>query len=216
MTSSYHLLNGTSPLIRPAGYHPWFTHLITLKPDLSKEEHYKALLSPKSEEEVEAFETLLPTLPDPRPLEVVVAEVRQNLQDFPTAMLGEVGLDKAFRIPYDYHADPRVLTPFTVPLHHQTAVLEAQLNLAVELRRNISLHSVKAPSETVALLNKMAFNYQDRWRAVSLDMHSCGVSPEMWRDIEVRNSLTSTRATLVTNLRTEETFKCLPFFVDSH
>ena len=55
-------------------------------------------------------------------------------------MLGEVGLDRSARIPIDYHAAQRKLSPFTIPFDHQLAILEAQMSIAVEMRRNISLH----------------------------------------------------------------------------
>lgn len=40
-------------------------------------------------------------------------------------MLGEVGLDRVFRIPLDYYASPRHRTDFTVPIAHQLAVLHS-------------------------------------------------------------------------------------------
>lgn len=132
-----------------------------------------------------AFDTLLPLLPDPRPLEDVLTELRDNLKLFPNAMLGEVGLDRLFRVPYSYHASPRKLTPFTVPLEHQLAILEAQLDLAVELQRNISIHSVKAQAVTMDLLSKMHKKHGMKWNKISVDMHSCGLSPETWRQLQV-------------------------------
>lgn len=131
------------------------------------------------------FDTLLPLLPDPRPLEDVLTELRENLELFPDAMLGEVGLDRLFRVPYNYHAAPRDLTPFTVPLEHQLSILEAQLDLAVELQRNVSIHSVKAQAATVDLLLKLSKKHGKAWNKISIDMHSCGLSPETWRQLEV-------------------------------
>jgi Tat protein secretion system quality control protein TatD with DNase activity len=132
------------------------------------------------------FRTLLPSLPEPRPFAEVLAEVRENLTAFPNAMVGEVGLDRAFRVPVDYHATPRILTSFSIPLEHQLAVLEAQLELAVELGRNISIHSVKAQQATIDLLARMKKKHgAERWNRISLDMHSCGLSPQTWRDLEV-------------------------------
>jgi len=99
-------------------------------------------------------------------------------------MLGEVGLDRAFRVPYDYDASPRELTHFHIPIEHQTHILEAQLALAVELERNVSVHSVKAQQATVDLLTRMSQKHGDSWLRISIDMHSCGLSPQMWKDIE--------------------------------
>lgn len=155
---------------------------------LSKEEHYKSLFQPKDPEEIEAFDRLCPLLPEPVPLDNIIEDVRTNLESFPHAMLGEVGLDRSFRIPVDYDASPRELTPFSVPIDHQLKVLEAQFDLAVELSRNISLHSVKSSQHTFELLNKMAVKYGDRWKKISVDLHSCGLSSQMLRDLQVKRA----------------------------
>ena len=168
-----------------------------MKPFRSKEEHYRGLFlsdsSPKTQN-VEAFTKLLPFLPDPISLSDVLAELRENLTAFPNAMLGEVGLDRACRIPYaapsppPYVLDdnPRQLSPFTIPLDHQLAILEAQIDLAVELKRNVSFHSVKSQQATVELLDRLKAKHGDAWYAISIDMHSCGLSCQTWKDIEVR------------------------------
>ena len=145
------------------------------------------LLSPSSSEDVLAsFEKLLESQPEPRLFDDILSEVRQNLLDFPNALLGEVGLDRAFRIAYDYDATPRILTSFTVPFEHQLKIFEAQLELAVELKRNMSWHSVKAPDATLQQLERMANKFGDKFWDVSVDIHSCGFSAQMWKDIEVR------------------------------
>ena len=131
------------------------------------------------------FSTLLAHLPNPRPLSEVIIELRQNLSDFPTSMLGEVGLDRVFRVPLDYFASTRHLTTFTIPLAHQLGILEAQMEVAVELGRNISIHSVKSQQATKELLDKMKARFGEKWYRISVDMHSCGFNPQAWRDIEV-------------------------------
>lgn len=172
------------------GYHPWFTHCITLRSgsSLSKEEHYMSLFQPKDPEEIEAFTRLCPLLPEPIPLDKIIENVRTNLESFPHAMLGEVGLDRSFRIPVDYYTTPREITPFSVPIDHQLKILEAQFDLAVELSRNISLHSVKSPQHTFELLNRMAVKYGERWKKISVDLHSCGLSSQMLRDLQVKRA----------------------------
>ncbi|KAI9448844.1 TatD DNase family Scn1 [Russula earlei] len=184
------------------GYHPWWAHRISLNvpartvPDHAA--HYRALFlpdpspSPPPSAELEAaFARLLPSLPPPIPLADVLADVRAHLIEFPAAMLGEVGIDRAARIPFPAPADAAdggnitpALSPFSVPFAHQLAILEAQLALAVELRRNVSLHSVKAPSQTRALFDRMAATHGAAWFAISVDVHSCTLSPEVWCDIE--------------------------------
>jgi Tat protein secretion system quality control protein TatD with DNase activity len=49
----------------------------------------------------------------------------------------------------------RLLLPSSTPFAHQLNILEAQLALAVELRRNVSLHSVKASTQTRELFDRM-------------------------------------------------------------
>ena len=191
------------------GYHPWWVHRISLHapggsvPDHAS--HYRALFLPSSSSpsqspsvELEtAFAGLLPTLPQPIPLADVLADVRARLIEFPTAMLGEVGIDRAARIPFtraglseggtnDDNGGHRTLSPFSTPFAHQLTVLEAQLALAVEFRRNVSLHSVKSAAQTRALFDNMATKHGAAWFAISVDVHSCTLSPEIWRDIEVR------------------------------
>ncbi|RPD82188.1 TatD DNase family Scn1 [Lentinus tigrinus ALCF2SS1-7] len=185
------------------GYHPWFAHWIAVEPVTSKETHYRALFLPPSPppkaEDVSAFDRLLPYLPDPIPLAEVLADLDEGLTSFPNAMLGEVGLDRACRIPYSRPADPpyseyadedngrRELSPFTIPLAHQLKVLEAQLYLAVELRRNVSLHSVKCQQATSELLDRMEAKYLDEWLKISVDLHSCGLSAQGWKAISKRH-----------------------------
>jgi Tat protein secretion system quality control protein TatD with DNase activity len=189
------------------GYHPWWFHRISLSapagtvPDHAA--HYRALFLPSSSSsqppsaELEtALARLLPTLPPPIPLADVLTDVRARLTEFPTAMLGEVGIDRAARIPFarddaseegnDNGGGHRTLSPFTTPFAHQLAILEAQIALAVELRRNVSLHSVKASAQTRALFDRMAATHGAAWFAISIDVHSCTLSPEVWSDIEVR------------------------------
>lgn len=188
-----------------SGYHPWWAHHIAIGQPTSAEAHYRSLFlpeasAPHSSAFEDAFARLLPSLPSPTPLDDIIAEVRANLMAHPKAMLGEVGIDQAARVPFpiDARTDSSTeedresegrrrgsLSPFSTPLAHQLAILEAQLALAVELRRNVSMHSVKAPMPTRSLLDRMATTYGTRWRAISVDLHSCGLSVQVWAEIEV-------------------------------
>ncbi|CAL1694536.1 unnamed protein product [Somion occarium] len=180
------------------GYHPWFAHWIAIEPATSKEEHYRSLFlggSPKPES-IDALDKLLTCLPEPISLQSVLSEVRQNLIDFPNAMLGEVGIDRAARIPFMPPSPPpyveddgkRELSPFTIPQSHQMAIFEAQLELAVDLKRNVSVHSVKSQQATGELLARMKTKHGSAWNAISIDLHSCGFSAQSWLEIEKKHA----------------------------
>ena len=174
-------------VIRCIGYHPWWAHQIALTKPESKRKHYESLLLPSSPsgEDLAAFERVLENQPEPRLLDDILSEVRKNVLDFPNALVGEIGLDRAVRIPYDYDATPRVLSSFTIPFEHQLRIFEVQLELAVELKRNVSMHSVKAHDATLQVWERMANKFGDKFWDVSVDLHSCGFSAQMWKDIEV-------------------------------
>ncbi|KAL1706204.1 hypothetical protein EV121DRAFT_185426, partial [Schizophyllum commune] len=220
------------------GYHPWFSHLIYVPEgvdpaSLGERAGLVQDPTPKKEEKPPKwaiFQDLLTRLPDPVCITDVLDELRRNLKAFPGAILGEVGLDRAFRVPMsgkyagegEGEAEPSnsasagkedhatksatdkdsqdaspspTLSPFTVPITHQLAVLEAQTALAVTLRAmGESVHARRdivrtiwmgmSPKHTVDFLAKMKERYGDRWRAISVDLHSCGLSAEVWRTVE--------------------------------
>lgn len=129
------------------------------------------------------LEALLPSLPIPTPLRVILAELRTNLKAHPRALLGEVGIDKSFKLPSSpagYTRDPAVrgtellkaedsshalglrgrgLTSLATPLSHQLAILTAQVEVAIQLERNVSFHSVRAGGATLEWFNEMATRF---------------------------------------------------------
>jgi Tat protein secretion system quality control protein TatD with DNase activity len=75
------------------GIHPWFCHALSFEKEApTKEDHYKALYE-------ELPDGLLEKLPNP----VLWSDFCSKLEGFlgrqPSAMIGEVGLDKSFRLP---------------------------------------------------------------------------------------------------------------------
>lgn len=154
--------------ILPAfGWHPWFSHQMFDEAEydgssaLNSEQkilHYQNVLAPKSEDQ-----TFLQSLPDPRPFGHFIRQTRDYLLRYPLALIGEVGLDKSFRIPENWLPDDgcrcgeqrergltpggrdgRKLSPYRVSMSHQKKVLLAQLALAGELQRAVSVHGVQA------------------------------------------------------------------------
>ncbi|KAL9584951.1 MAG: hypothetical protein Q9212_001804 [Teloschistes hypoglaucus] len=155
--------NEESPcrIVPSFGWHPWFSHQVlddlsyaqskTELPDATS--HYKAVLSLSPDDE------FILSLPEPGLLSGLLSEIREHLQSFPYALIGEIGIDRSFRLPM--HWDPsseaaknasltpgsrdgRPLTHHRVHTDHQRVILKAQLNLAGEMGRPVSIHGVAA------------------------------------------------------------------------
>lgn len=154
------------------GWHPWFSHQLyedalpqsTYTPpadetdllalDVAKKKHYQAVLAPTP-----VGDDFIASLPTPLPLSSFVDATRARLDSFPHALVGEIGLDKAFRLPRQWNSsdvasrdddltpggrEGRLLTHYRVRMPHQQAVLRAQLSLAAAYGRPVSVHGVQA------------------------------------------------------------------------
>ena len=165
----------TKYVVPAFGWHPWFSYQMFddresgCQPDAK--EHYKTVLTP-----IPTDDDFLDSLPDPQSLATYLADTERRLEQFPLALVGEVGLDRAFRLPYggfipagDMDSktggseeeftpgsrEGRPLSPHRVSLDHQKRVLRAQFELAGRLRRAVSVHSVQTHGAIFDLLQNM-------------------------------------------------------------
>src|SRR5207237_9767201 len=116
----------------------------------------------------------LQSLPPPGPLSDFLARTEERLRRYPYALVGEVGLDRAFRLPVGGFVSPpptqspnekpsytpgsregRPLSPYRVSMDHQKAIAKAQFALAGKLHRPVSVHSVQAHGVVIELLQGM-------------------------------------------------------------
>lgn len=183
-----HRASGPEKIIPAFGWHPWFSHQLyddTLpagdatydpsSPDLDAQKlrHYNAVLSPSPRSKDD--EGFMKQLPTPRSLSSLLSQTRAYLEAHPYALVGEIGIDKAFRLPsHDvFEGEPEEgmtpgrrngerLSPYRVNADHQARILKAQLNLAGELGRPVSVHGVQAPGLLYDALKATWKGYEKR------------------------------------------------------
>jgi Tat protein secretion system quality control protein TatD with DNase activity len=179
-------------LIPSFGWHPWFSHQLyddsatgSAAADIESEDEQKKKKKKKKAAHYEAVLVPAPTdaafidaLPPPAPLSSFIASTRALLEAHPHALVGEIGLDKVFRLPQQWDLsdaaarddgltpggrEGRTLSPHRVRMPHQEAVLTAQLHLAGELGRAVSVHGVQAHG---ALYDALAKTWKGHEREV--------------------------------------------------
>ncbi|KAL8867539.1 MAG: hypothetical protein Q9174_005601, partial [Haloplaca sp. 1 TL-2023] len=142
------------------GWHPWFSHQIfdDTTPEAQsggepdQMQHYRLVLTPSPDD------GFISSLPKPRSLSGLLMQIRGNLESHASALVGEIGIDRSFRLPEHWAQEEaqrsndltpggregRRLTPYRVDIEHQKKILKAQLNLAGEMGRAVSVHGVAA------------------------------------------------------------------------
>lgn len=200
------------------GWHPWFSHELhddrESNGQVDSVKHYKYVLVPEPDDL-----SFINALPSPTSLTQYLKDTEQRLKDFPLALVGEVGLDRSFRLPNlpapsgsaeekrdksggstdEYTAgsrEGRPLTPFRVNLEHQKVILRAQLDLAARMDRAVSLHSVQAHGVVFDLLQTMWKGHEKPSKRERKKLHIPGqnaqlvnVSSEVDKDLEAKKHL---------------------------
>ncbi|RAO71247.1 uncharacterized protein BHQ10_007259 [Talaromyces amestolkiae] len=172
--------NENGKIVPCFGWHPWFAHQIRAEEDEDNtretniSQHYRNVLTGTmgTENDDTAF---FKTLPTPKPLSTLLSETKTRLLAHSNALVGEIGLDKAFRLPMPWQKDEldsrnegltpgsregRKLSPYRVSIAHQKALLKAQLQLAGELRRAVSVHSVQGHGVVLECFQELWKGYE--------------------------------------------------------
>ncbi|KAF1912905.1 hypothetical protein BDU57DRAFT_521508 [Ampelomyces quisqualis] len=167
------------------GWHPWFSHQMYIEDDEAGEaemknnltgdakiKHYQAVLQPSRDATSEEHRHTLKSLPDPTSFSAFLAETRKHLERYPYALVGEIGLDRSFRIPESWidnqdlwarrnhnltpgGREGRRLTPFRCSQQHQKKICRMQLQLAAEMGRGVSVHGVQAHGLVFEVLQEL-------------------------------------------------------------
>ncbi|GAA5898536.1 putative endodeoxyribonuclease [Sporobolomyces salmoneus] len=180
------------------GLHPWFSHPISFSPAdslPSKESHY-TLLFPSVDSPSEphpSLSLLLPYLPPPVSISTFLSSLSSDLALYPSSFIGELGLDKSFKIPHpppllSSHPSPlHKNSDLSTPIEHQVRVVEAQVELAIKMRRNVSQHCVRCTGETVELLKRFK-REKEGFESIYVCLHSFGGSAEAAKQIQKKHS----------------------------
>jgi Tat protein secretion system quality control protein TatD with DNase activity len=139
-------------IIPSFGWHPWFSHQLYDDTEASssstpsksadqqqhKTQHYRSVLSPEPDD------TFIASLPDPIPLSTFLADTRRRVLDAGgTALVGEVGLDKAFRLPWPWGknktAAAAATTATTTAAEHTTTEPEPEADTGTPPPRDKTL-----------------------------------------------------------------------------
>lgn len=149
---------------------------------LDKETHYVGILQPHPKPlELQEDREFLDDLPEPTRLSTALEKMRQRLSAFPHALIGEIGIDTSARLPEPFSEqnpgraiescdcartegarNGRRLSKFRVQHSHQRTILAAQLKLAGEMKRAVSIHSVGTHGSVLEVLMELWKGYEKK------------------------------------------------------
>ncbi|RIA94441.1 TatD family [Glomus cerebriforme] len=136
------------------GFHPWFCHLLSLENEPESKFHYQTILKdigPKDPSRSNYLEEFIDTLPLPKPFNVWYSKLENLFETYPNSLLGEVGLDKTFRL---RDQQSKKLSQVQTTMQHQTVIFEKQLDLAAKYKRAVSMHCVQSTGAITQLLDR--------------------------------------------------------------
>lgn len=156
------------------GIHPWWSHLYTFDTEVLrmlatnedsnkiKKTHYTSVLERGKYSTEEEFQQLLDILPLPFSGFEWEDKFKNLLElyDDNKLNIGELGLDKGFRIPdcgyLGLNIKDSKLSTFKVSIDHQIKIMEFQLNLAKDYKRWVSVHNVNCSGKIINLISKFS------------------------------------------------------------
>ncbi|KAF2849661.1 Metallo-dependent hydrolase [Plenodomus tracheiphilus IPT5] len=176
------------------GWHPWFAHQMYIPDDETntsttdppkpltgdaKLTHYQSVLQPSHPNPSPEDLQTLHSLPDPTPFSLFLTQTRAHLASHPYALIGEIGLDRSFRIPTPWSTtssiwetrnheltlggrEGRHLTPFRCAPQHQKRIFQLQLRLAGEMGRAVSVHGVQAHGVLLEAMRELWVGYEKK------------------------------------------------------
>jgi Tat protein secretion system quality control protein TatD with DNase activity len=139
------------------GYHPWFAHLFAIE----ENGHYETILKPSPPGE------FLCHLPKPLLWEEYLQQLRNRLESNTTAQVGEIGLDKSFRLPTHTNGERDIstrkeLSPYKTSQDHQLRIFIDQCKLAGEFGRAVSVHGVQCHGLVFSTLQSLWKGYEKK------------------------------------------------------
>jgi Tat protein secretion system quality control protein TatD with DNase activity len=170
---------GSEIVVPCFGVHPWYTHLFSYdededEPSLSKREHYEKVFQKEISDD--SFLELLPNPIDFKDFFHKKLERFKEETNGGQLVIGEIGLDKLFKIPNTGYYGSKAsidgevkLTSLRTPIGHQLKIFKYQLVFAFQNNLPVSVHCVKAMSFIIDIARS---SYKDSESKILLHSYS--------------------------------------------